>query len=530
MSEKLTGKNYIGNLLSASGKVTFSTFNPLLNIENTTVFTEATSLEIEHALALASTAFGVFQQTSNKDRAAFLTAIAEEIEMLGDKLINTYCSETGLSPERAKGEKARTLFQLHSFASHVLEGKWMEASIDTQQEKRLPIAKPDLRKMNVPLGPIVVFGASNFPLAYSTAGGDTASAFAAGCPVIVKSHAMHAGTGELVASAILKAAESTGMPNGVFSNLNSKGIDVGIQLVQHPQVKAVGFTGSIQAGRALFNIASKRPEPIPFFGEMGSVNPVIILPNELEKNGKSWASTFADSITLAAGQFCTNPGLILGIKSKALDTFIQLLAEKTIQKTPLCMLHPAIHANFNKNKTRVSQQKGVHIVDRYTDKLSTNFGAQTIASISGKDFVENRKVHEEVFGPFSIVVQCKNPNELNNIAKTLEGQLTGTIIGDFKDLEEHTNIIESLKNKVGRIIFNGVSTGVEVCPSMLHGGPYPASTDSRFTAVGVDAIKRWLRPFSYQNWPPNLLPEALKDSNPLKITRRINGTTTKDSI
>lgn len=530
MSEKLTGKNYIGNLLASTGSTTFRTFNPLLNKENSTLFTEATSLEIDHAVQLASSAFQQFKNSATKNRADFLIAIAEEIEVLSQELTTVYCLETGLTKQRAEGERARTVQQLRNFASHILEGKWMEASIDTGLENRKPNAKPDLRKINIPLGPVVVFGASNFPLAYSTAGGDTASAFAAGCPIIVKSHPMHAGTSELIATAILKAAKRTEMPNGVFSNLNSKGIDVGLQLVAHPQVKAVGFTGSIQAGRALYNLASERPEPIPFFGEMGSVNPVILLANELNINGKKWATTYADSITLGAGQFCTNPGLILGLKSEALDNFVHHLA-KNVQKTiPLCMLHPAIHTNFDNHKKTVTQQKGVEIVASFNDDLPENFGRPSIATVSGLQFLNNKTIQQEVFGPFSIVVQCKDKAELNAIISSLEGQLTGTIIGNSEDFKSHNTIINNLKNRVGRLIFNGVSTGVEVSPSMLHGGPYPASTDSRFTAVGVDAIKRWIRPFSYQNCPDDLLPAALKNSNPLKITRRINGVDTVSSL
>jgi len=526
MSEKLTGKNYIGNLLVATGSTTFKTFNPLLNTENSTLFTEATSLEIDHAVQLANSSLEQFKNTSNKNRATFLIAIAEEIEELGQELIHLYCAETGLTSQRAEGERARTLLQLRNFSQHVLEGKWMGASIDTRQKDRQPIAKPDLRKINVPLGPVVVFGASNFPLAYSTAGGDTASAFAAGCPVIVKSHPMHAGTSEMVASAILKAAEKTGMPNGVFSNINSKGIEVGLQLVAHPQIKAVGFTGSIQAGRALFKLASERPDPIPFFGEMGSVNPVVLLPNELKNNGTNWANTYADSVTLGAGQFCTNPGLILGIKSESLDDFVNHLAKKVQETTPLCMLHPAIHKNFNNHRKIVCQQKGVSVVARFNDDIQENFGRQTIATVSGTDFLDNNTTQQEVFGPFSIVVQCKDEHELSAIISNLDGQLTGTIIGDSEDLNSYSSIINQLKNRVGRLIFNGVSTGVEVCLSMLHGGPYPASTDSRFTAVGVDAIKRWIRPFSYQNCPDSLLPDGLKNTNTLKITRRINGVDT----
>jgi len=530
MSEKVTGKNYIGNVLASSGSAIFKTFNPILNTENATTFTEASELEIEHAIALASTAFEQLKNTSHKDRAGFLIAIAEEIEILDQELLHVYCQETGLTKQRAEGERARTILQLHNFAQHILEGEWLEASIDTADKNRTPNAKPDLRKINIPLGPVVVFGASNFPFAYSTAGGDTASAFAAGCPVIVKSHPMHAGTGEMVASAIIKAAERTGMPNGIFSNLNSKGIEVGVQLVAHPKVKAVGFTGSIQAGRALYNLASKRPEPIPFFGEMGSVNPVVLLPDELKNNGNKWANTYADSITLGAGQFCTNPGLIIGIKSEALDVFLSHLAKKVKETMPLCMLHPAIHKNFENHKQTVTHQEGVQLVASSNDEIKENFGRQTIATVSGTHFLHNKTIHQEVFGPFSIVVQCKDKNELNAIINSLDGQLTGTIIGNSDDIKTYNSVIDHLKNKVGRLIFNGVSTGVEVCPSMLHGGPYPASTDSRFTAVGVDAIKRWVRPFSYQNCPNSLLPEALKNLNPLKITRRINGIDSMESI
>ena len=318
----ITGKNYIGSQLSGKGSKTYKTINPQLNIENEYLFNEATSDEINDAVTLASTAFKTFRTISGEKKAAFLNAIADEILALDDELIQIYCSESGLPKGRAKGERGRTVFQLRSFAELVADGSWIEATIDTAQPERTPIPKPDVRKMLVPLGPVVVFGASNFPLAYSTAGGDTAAAFAAGCPVIVKSHPMHAGTGELVASAIIKAAEKTGMPNGVFSNLNSSGIEVGVQLVQHPEVKAVGFTGSIRGGRALFDLASQREEPIPVFAEMGSINPVVMFPEALKERGASLAKTYAGSITLASGQFCTNPGLLLGIKGESLNNFI----------------------------------------------------------------------------------------------------------------------------------------------------------------------------------------------------------------
>ncbi|MBT6376611.1 MAG: aldehyde dehydrogenase family protein, partial [Flavobacterium sp.] len=326
-----TGKNYIGNSLSAKGAITFKTFNPILNIENELTFYEASNDELEEAVNLASIAFKEFRKTTGKQKALFLNTIADEILALDDLLIETYCSETGLPAGRAKGERGRTIGQLRNFANLVAEGSWVEASIDTADPERTPAPKPDLRKMLIPLGPIVVFGASNFPLAYSTAGGDTAAAFAAGCPVIVKSHPMHAGTGELVASAIVKATIASGMPSGVFSNLNSSGIAVGVDLVKHPKVKAVGFTGSIKGGRALLDLAAKREEPIPVFAEMGSVNPVVILPEALHKNGKNLAKTYAGSITLGTGQFCTNPGLLLGIKSAELTAFIQNLGKEILQ-------------------------------------------------------------------------------------------------------------------------------------------------------------------------------------------------------
>jgi NADP-dependent aldehyde dehydrogenase len=449
---------------------------------------------------------------------------------LDDELVKTYCSETGLPEGRAKGERGRTIFQLRSFADLVEEGSWVEASIDTAIPKREPVPKPDLRKMSIPLGPVVVFGASNFPLAYSTAGGDTAAALAAGCPVIVKSHPMHAGTGELVAFAIVKAAQKTGMPNGVFSNINSSGIKVGQQLVKHPGVKAVGFTGSIRGGRALFDLAAQREEPIPVFAEMGSVNPVVILPEALKSNGESLAKTYAGSITLGTGQFCTNPGLLLGIKGDTLNNFISNLSDEIIKIEPSCMLHPNIIGAYESNKARALAQSELTVVADFDTDVQTNFARQTITTVEGKTFLKNPTLHQEVFGPFSMVVQCENSKQLEEIITELEGQLTGTLIADKNEVSKYSDLIDALQNRVGRIIYNGVPTGVEVCPSMVHGGPYPASTDSRFTAVGIHSIKRWVRPFSYQDWPNDLLPDELKDENPLGISRLVNNKLTKNKI
>ena len=519
----ITGKNYIGDVISATGNKTYKTFNPELNKENTTVFTEATQEEINTAVSLASNAFKEYRTVSGKQKATFLNAIADEILALDNELIETYCSETGLPEGRAKGERGRTIFQLRSFAELIDEGSWVEATIDTAIPTREPLPKSDIRKLNIPLGPVVVFGASNFPLAYSTAGGDTAAALASGCPVIVKSHPMHAGTGELVASAIVKAAKKTGMPNGVFSNLNSSGIEVGQQLLAHPKVKAVGFTGSINGGRALLDLASKRTEPIPVFAEMGSINPVIILPEALKNRQADIAKTYASSITLGTGQFCTNPGLLLGIKSDDLTGFINNVSEEITKINPSCMLHPNIKKGYISNKEKVVSQDNVTVTANYTSEVQNNYAAQTIVTVDGKTFLENSALHLEVFGPFSMIVQCKNVEELEVIITSLEGQLTGTVISDENEVANYPAVIAALQNRVGRIIFNSVPTGVEVCESMVHGGPYPASTDSRFTAVGVGSIKRWVRPFSYQDWPNDLLPNELKNDNPSNIFRVIDG-------
>jgi NADP-dependent aldehyde dehydrogenase len=525
-----TGKNYIGNQLSAKGKTTYKTFNPELNTENDTVFTEANSEEIEEAVALAAKAFTRYRNISGAKKAEFLNTIADEILALEDTLVKMYCSETGLPEGRAKGERGRTVGQLRSFANLVAEGSWVEATIDIAQPNREPMPKSDIRKMLIPLGPVVVFGASNFPLAYSTAGGDTAAALASGCPVIVKSHPMHSGTGELVASAIIKAAEKTGMPNGVFSNLNSSGIEVGQQLVKHPKLKAVGFTGSIKGGRALLDAAAKRAEPIPVFAEMGSINPVVILPKALENRHQEIAKTYAGSITLGTGQFCTNPGLLLGIESEAFSSFVHQLSQEIMDINPSCMLHPNIKKGYNTNKEKVVSQKNVSVTANYESDVQDNYANQAIVSVSGKSFLENPTLHLEVFGPFSMVVKCENEAELEQAIAHLEGQLTGTVISDENEIDNYQPVIAALQNRVGRIIFNGVPTGVEVCESMVHGGPYPASTDSRFTAVGIHSIKRWVRPFSYQDWPNNLLPDELKNENPLEIARTIEGKRTNQKI
>ncbi len=498
----ITGKNYIGNTLSAKGSTTYQTCNPKTNLPNDVQYSEATSEEIDQAVQLASQAFPSYQNISGDKRSAFLHAIADEIEALGDTLVETYMSETGLPEGRAKGERGRTVGQLRMFADLIKTEDWRIPTISGENN--------EVRQYLIPLGPVVVFGASNFPLAYATAGGDTASALAAGCPVIVKSHPMHAGTGELVASAIQKAAQDTGMPNGVFSNLNSAGIEVGVQLVKHPQVKAVGFTGSIRGGRALYDLAAQREEPIPVFAEMGSVNPVIITQKALEARASDIAQTYADSITLGVGQFCTNPGLIIGTKSEELSAFTEDLGQKTAAIDAFCMLHPAIHKAYEHKGNQVINEPETTVVASHQGDRAANYAQAKIVTVTGEDFLKNTTLHQEVFGPFSMVVQCDDQAQLLQIIEGLEGQLTGTILAEEEDYKDLSPLVERLQNRVGRIVFNGVPTGVAVVDAMTHGGPYPASSDSRFTAVGNQAIKRWVRPFSYQGFPEELLPEFLK--------------------
>ncbi|MCV6628895.1 MAG: aldehyde dehydrogenase (NADP(+)) [Flavobacteriaceae bacterium] len=506
----ITGKNIIGNELMAAGTISFKTINPQKNEQNPWEIIEATTAEVHSAAELAAQAFPIYSNKSGKERAAFLIAIAEEIEALGDGLFEVYSAESGLPIGRAQGERGRTVGQLRAFAAMIENEDWRNATIETALPDRQPMPKPDLRKTHIPLGPIAVFGASNFPLAFSTAGGDTASALAAGCPVIVKGHPMHAATGELVAKAIVKAAERTGMPAGVFSNLNSKGIEVGQALVKHPAVKGVGFTGSIRGGRALYDLAATREEPIPVFAEMGSINPVIISEGAIANRAEALATTYAGSITLGTGQFCTNPGLLIGVASDAFTAFIEDLGAKTIAADPQCMLHPHIKENFVRAGESVSSQDGAKIVAAYGSEVQSNYAPAKIVTVSGGTFLKNTKLHQEVFGPFSMVVQCKDQAELMEIVSRLEGQLTGTIIAEKEEYASLQPLVQVLKHRVGRIIFNGVPTGVEVTAGMTHGGPYPASTDSRFTAVGVHAIYRWVRPFSYQDFPTELLPTYLK--------------------
>jgi NADP-dependent aldehyde dehydrogenase len=493
------------------------------------MFKDATPQEIDQTLTAAWQAFHQYRKYSLKDRARFMRSIATELENADDALIQTAMRETNLPEARLRNEKARTIFQLNSYADACERGEWLEARIDTANPDRNP-PKPDLRKMLIPLGPVVVFGASNFPFAYSTAGGDTACAFAAGCPVIVKAHPAHAETSEIVAQLILKAAEKLNMPEGIFTHVHGASQEVGKALVTHTYTKAVGFTGSFLGGKALFDWANQRKEPIPVFSEMGSVNPVFLFPEKLKQSATDIAKQYAGSITLGVGQFCTNPGLIIGIEGEDLQKFITTLGNEIKAVSPGTMLHPGICKNFSENRARALAQKDVTTIAVSETQPQNNQGVPTIASASGQAFLNNPILHLEVFGPYSIVVRCKDKNEMLEVTRHLEGQLTATLMATEKDILDNDDQVEAVKNICGRFIVNGVPTGVEVCLSMHHGGPFPATTDSRFTSVGADGIKRFARPIAYQSWPDNLLPDELKNSNPLGIWRTVNDVLTKEVV
>lgn len=484
-------------------------------------YSDTSVQEINACMQEAWNAFHVYRKKGLKERAALMRAIAKELESCGDHLIEVAMRETNLPEARLRGERGRTIFQLNSYADACERADWLEVRIDTAIPDKVP-PKPDIRKMLVPLGPVVVYGASNFPFAYSTAGGDTACALAAGCPVIVKAHPAHEHTSEIVADAIHKAVAYLNLPKGVFQHVYGKSIEVGKALIQHPHTKAVGFTGSYGAGKQLFDWANERKEPIPVFAEMGSVNPVFLLPEKLAASATDIATMYAGSITLGVGQFCTNPGLIIGIESEALTTFTHDLG-KAIQKIqPAPMLHTGIVSAYKEKKGNALLQDDVHLVAESETAVKENEGLPTVATASAQAFLNNPVLHQEVFGPYSLIIRCANSEEMLAVAQHLEGQLTATLMATESDILQNDDLVEAVKNICGRFILNSVPTGVEVCLSMQHGGPFPATTDSRFTSVGADGIKRFARPIAFQNWSNSLLPDELKNENPLGIIRAVN--------
>lgn len=490
------------------------------------MYKDAANIEINSILEKAWQAFHIYRKCSLKQRADFMRRIATEVEALGDELLIVAGHETNLPETRLRNERSRTMFQLASYAGACEKGDWLEARIDTAIPDKNP-PKPDIRKMLVPLGPVVVFGAANFPFAYSTAGGDTASAFAAGCPVIVKAHPAHPATSELMAKAIFKAAAACNMPEGIFAHIHGASFQTGKALVEHLHTKAVGFTGSFAGGKQLFDWANQRKEPIPVFAEMSSINPVLLLPEKMKQDAAAVAKNYAGSITLGAGQFCTNPGLLIGLDNDDLKTFIHTLGEEIKKTVPAAMLNPGIHQNYITKRSAALTQPEVRELAVAEAEAAEGQGAATIATATGQAFINNPLLHQEVFGPFSLIIRCKDMNEMLEVARHIEGQLTTTLMATENDIRSNDVLVEAVKNICGRFILNGVPTGVEVCLSMQHGGPFPATTDSRFGSVGADAIKRFARPLAFQNWPDALLPDELKNNNPLGIWRTVNNELTK---
>ncbi len=491
-------------------------------------FQDATIEEVHEAMEQSWNAFRIYRKKSRKQRADLMRSIAAALQINETDLINTAESETHLEKSRLKLELKRTIFQLTSYAEACEEGHCFDYRIDTPDNNGQTPGK-DLRKMLVPLGPVVVFGASNFPFAYSTAGGDTASALAAGCSVVVKAHPAHAQTSELVARLIKNALTTSGLPQEVFIHLHGASFSIGESLVKNKWTKAVAFTGTFAGGKALFDLANQRTIPIPVFAEMGSVNPVFILPQKLKKEVESIAALLADSITQSVGQFCTNPGIIVTLDTEDSRLFISKLGDAIKQVRPQQMLHEGISTSFKARKNAALGQEGVTLIAENpgNDPLS---GTPTISQVHAREFITNPLLHQEVFGPYSLVVLCQNKEEMLGVAQSLEGQLTATIMGNEDEIASHEELVETLLDRCGRFIINGVPTGVQVAWAMHHGGPFPATTDSRFTAVGGDAIRRFGRPVCFQGWEDALLPAELQNGNPLSVWRLVNNEWTRAGI
>lgn len=530
MNTSLHGKSLLAGTPVETASRSFQAINPATNEALPTVFHECTLEAVDAALVQAEEAFLTFRKTTPEARAAFLERIADEILQLGDALIERAHLETGLPKERLTSERMRTANQLRLFAEVVREGSWVDARIDTALPDRKPLPKPDLRRVLVPLGPVIVFGASNFPLAFSVAGGDTASAFAAGNPVIVKAHRAHPGTSELVAGAIVRAAEACALPAGVFSLLHGSGEEIGIALVRHPLARAAGFTGSRVAGRALFDAAAARPEPIPVFAEMSSLNPLFLLPGAMREKAAALAEGLKASVTMGVGQLCTKPGLVFGIGGPEMQAFAEALAKSMQGAAPGTMLHAGIHESYQKGLASMAGVSGVRRLAVAEGAAGATQGEPAVYATDAASFLQQRALHEEVFGPYTLLVEARDSAELLEIARHLEGQLTATVHGTDEDIAAATELLEILERKAGRLLINGFPTGVEVCPSMNHGGPYPATTDVRFTSVGTAAIQRWARPVCYQNFPQTALPLELRDLNPCGLMRLVDGQLSRDAV
>ncbi len=514
---EMSGSSLIAGTVAAERGAAFHAYSPQDGRALEPTFYSATIEDVDRAVVAATDAFAVWGSTSGKERGGLLRAIADGIDGAAASLVEQAHLETALPRPRLTGEVARTSGQLRLFAQVVEEGSWVMARVDTADTARTP-PKPDVRSMLRPLGPVAVFGASNFPLAFSVAGGDTASALAAGNPVIVKAHPAHPGTSEIVGRIVVAAVEASGLPAGIFSLLFDGGYSVGAALVQHPGIRAVGFTGSFRGGRALMDLAAARPDPIPVYAEMGSTNPVFILPGALQERGEQLAEGLYGSFTLGGGQFCTKPGMVFADAARS-SAFTERLRGATRSGPAFNLLTDGIASTY---KRAVAHREALQTAAGQAG--SSGFSAQPILlETTGEGFFADPLLSEEVFGPTTLLVHCSGVDEMLRAAHALHGHLTATILGTEKDLEEHAELLRVLETKVGRVIFNSFPTGVEVCHAMVHGGPYPATSDGRSTSVGSQAIFRFARPVAYQGLPQSMLPSALQDANPDGVLRLWNG-------
>ncbi len=523
----LTGQQFIGGERIGSGEASLVSLRAADAQPTGWRFHAASQCEADAAASAAQAASADYGQTSPQARAGFLEAIADELDALDEDFFDVVHQETALPLARLKGERARTSGQMRLFAQVLRRGDAFAPRIDTAQADRTPLPRPDLRQYRVALGPVAVFGASNFPLAFSTAGGDTAAALAAGCPVVFKAHEGHMATAELTAGAIVRAAARSGMPPGVFNLIF--GGNIGARLVQHPAIQAVGFTGSLRGGKALIELAQRRSQPIPVFAEMAAVNPLVILPHALAARGAQIARDLTASFTLGCGQFCTKPGLIVVMRTGETSHFLSQLAEAVGQSAPQTMLNPAALAHYQQGVARRESHAALTPLAQgpSADRQASArlWRADPDAWLAGDELL-----HEELFGPSALVLEADDERHLMNLLAALQGQLTATLHADEADALLARRMLPLLGDKAGRVLFNGYPTGVEVCDAMVHGGPWPATSDARTTSVGTLAIDRFLRPVCLQNVPAALLPPALQDANPLNLLRLVNGALTRDPV
>ena len=521
MSTSLLGTSFIGYSRSNGSESCGSAVQPGTGTALAPEYRSATPAEIERALALASSAFITYSNLSGKIRAEFLRAIASEIEGVVEEIVARGQLETALPEPRLRGETARTTGQLRMFANQIEEGSWVDARIDRADPERKPLPKVDLRSMLRPLGPVAVFCASNFPLAYSVAGGDTASALAAGCPVVVIAHASHPGVAEIVAGAVIRAARQTGMPEGIFSVLYGGGRKVGQAVVKHPVTQAVGFTGSRAGGTALMDIAAQRPQPIPVYAEMSSINPIVILPGALDRGEEAMAEAFFGSLTLGVGQFCTNPGLVF-LPDQSGEKFLTKLKSLIEASSPGTMLNSTICQSYADSTAAVAATAGVSLLGKSHAESGPGQGAPAVFTISMENFLLAPALQHEMFGPATLIVRGTLA-EIEAVIPMLEGQLTASIHATEAELHAHAGLVHLLQQRVGRLVYNGYPTGVEVCNSIVHGGPFPSTSDGRSTSVGTMAIFRFCRPVAWQGFPDAALPAELQEANPLGIRRMETG-------